>query len=63
MVIKNWIHDVHLDNKWAEKLMDNNEEYKWERKDLVKRNEYYYCRHNFVHLKLNKHTCTNIWFY
>ena len=21
------------------------------------------CRHNFEHLKLNKHTCTNIWFY
>ncbi|KAJ6958736.1 hypothetical protein NC653_040395 [Populus alba x Populus x berolinensis] len=20
----------------------------------------YYCRHNFVYLKLNKHTCTNI---
>ena len=31
-----------MDYKWAEKLKDDNEEYKRERKDLVKINEYYY---------------------
>ena len=31
-----------MNYKWVEKLKDDDEEYKWERKDLVKRNEYYY---------------------
>ena len=30
-----------MDYKWAGKLKDDNEEYKWEKKDLAKRNGYY----------------------
>ena len=34
---QNWIHEVHLDYQWAEKLKDNNKECKWEKKGNGKR--------------------------